>query len=59
MNKASNPPYSTPEAYKQMIQNLLKTKEITKKDIRLLLEDYRQKVDVLSKPKQHYRYARP
>ncbi len=59
MNKASNPSYSTPEEYKQMIQNLLKTREITKKDIRLLLEDYSHKVDILSRPKQHYRYARP
>lgn len=48
-----------PESYKQWIQHLLKTKEITKKDVKLLLEDYRQKVAILSRPKQHYRYARP
>ena len=49
----------SPESYKQWIQHLLRTKEINKKDIKLLLEDYRQKVDILSRPRQHYQYARP
>ena len=59
MSKVSTPVTQTPEAYKQMIQNLLKTNGITKNDIKLLLEVYRHKVDILSRPRQNYKYARP
>ena len=62
MRKMSKPSIlvaQTPEGYKHWIQNLLKTKEITKEDIKLLLEDYRYKLAILTRPKIKYRYDRP
>ena len=59
MSKPSTIVAQTPEAYKDWIEHLLKTKEITKNDIKLLLEDYHQKVDILSRPRQHYSSPSP